>query len=78
MSKPFPPDDDLGPEMTPEEAFSRAMLDNTINDRSWPKAAVETSRPAPSAQIPASAANAPGFSLGFWRRSGDRVADGVS
>ena len=26
MSKPFPPDDDLGPEMTPEEAFSRAML----------------------------------------------------
>ena len=25
MSNQFPPDDDLGPEMTPEEAFSRAM-----------------------------------------------------
>ncbi len=25
MSDHFPPDDDLGPEMTPEEAFSRAM-----------------------------------------------------
>ncbi len=26
MSNQFPPDDDLGPEMTPLEAFSRAML----------------------------------------------------
>ena len=25
MSKPFPPDDDLGPEMTPLEAYSRVM-----------------------------------------------------
>jgi hypothetical protein len=25
MSKPFPPDDDLGPEMTALEAFTRAM-----------------------------------------------------
>ena len=25
MFKPFPPDDDLGPEMTPLEAYSRAM-----------------------------------------------------
>jgi hypothetical protein len=32
----------------------------------------------PAAQIPASAANAPGSSLGFWRRSGDRAAGGVS
>jgi hypothetical protein len=32
---------------------------------------------SPPVQIPACAANAPGSSLGFWRRSGDRVA-GVS
>ena len=31
----------------------------------------------PAVQIPARAVNAPGSSLGFWRRSGDRVA-GVS
>ncbi len=29
-------------------------------------------------QIPACAANAPGSSLGFWRRSGDQVGDGVT
>src|SRR5258708_35118330 len=29
---------------------------------------------AQTAQIPACAANAPGSSLGFWRRSGDRAA----
>jgi hypothetical protein len=29
---------------------------------------------SPPVQIPACAANAPGSSLGFWRRSGDRVA----
>src|SRR5882762_8119443 len=29
--------------------------------------------PSPPAQIPACAANAPGSSLGFWRRSGDRA-----
>ena len=29
--------------------------------------------PLPPAQIPACAANAPGSSLGFWRRSGDKV-----
>ena len=29
----------------------------------------------PPAQIPASAANAPGSSLGFWRRSGEEAAD---
>ena len=28
---------------------------------------------SPPAQIPACAANAPGSSLGFWRRNGDRV-----
>ena len=33
---------------------------------------------SPPAQIPASAANAPGSSLGFWRRNGDRAADVVS
>jgi hypothetical protein len=32
---------------------------------------------SPLAQIPACAANAPGSSLGFWRRSGDR-AGGVA
>jgi hypothetical protein len=32
---------------------------------------------SPPAQIPACAANAPGSSLGFWRRSGDKAA-GVS
>ena len=31
----------------------------------------------PPVQIPACAANAPGSSLGFWRRSGDKAA-GVS
>src|SRR5229473_3359642 len=31
---------------------------------------------AQPAQIPACAANAPGSSLGFWRRSGDRAAGG--
>lgn len=31
--------------------------------------------PAPPAQIPACAANAPGSSLGFWRQSGDRAVD---
>ncbi len=34
--------------------------------------------PLPPAQIPACAANAPGSSLGFWRRSGDRVRDAIS
>src|SRR5262249_19099264 len=29
---------------------------------------------SPPAQIPACAANAPGSSLGFWRRSGDKAA----
>ena len=32
----------------------------------------------PPAQIPACAANAPGSSLGFWRRSGDMAKDVVS
>jgi hypothetical protein len=34
-------------------------------------------RSPPPAQIPACAANAPGSSLGFWRRSGD-MAMGVA
>jgi hypothetical protein len=34
--------------------------------------------PAPPAQIPACAANAPGSSLGFWRQSGGQEADVVS
>ncbi len=38
----------------------------------------EAGCPAPPAQIPACAANAPGSSLGFWRRSGDRVRDAIS
>ncbi len=38
----------------------------------------EAGLPAPPAQIPACAANAPGSSLGFWRRSGDRVEDVIS
>jgi hypothetical protein len=29
---------------------------------------------SPPAEIPACAANAPGSSLGFWRRSGDKAA----
>ena len=33
----------------------------------------EAGYPAPTAQIPACAANAPGFSLEFWRQSGDRT-----
>src|ERR1700741_5031161 len=33
---------------------------------------------AQPAQIPASAANAPGSSLGFWRRNGDRAAGVMS
>ena len=33
---------------------------------------------SPPAQIPACAANAPGSSLGFWRRSGDRAKGVVS
>jgi hypothetical protein len=32
----------------------------------------------PPARIPACASNAPGSSLGFWRRSGDRAEDVVS
>ena len=32
----------------------------------------------PPARIPACAANAPGSSLGFWRRNGDRAAGVVS
>ena len=33
---------------------------------------------SPPAQIPAGAANAPGSSLGFWRRNGGRAAGVVS
>ncbi len=55
MSDHFPPDDDLGPEMTPIEAFSRAMrlkLEINRKSRAALKASGEPPRPSePSAPL---------------------------
>jgi hypothetical protein len=54
---------------TPDMKAVKALLDELLEGHGR-----ETGFPVPPAQIPACAANAPGSSLGFWRRSGGRVA----
>ena len=66
-----------------EAAFATVFPDENPG---WPMAGVgnryigrgrDEDCSSPPAQIPACAANAPGSSLGFWRRSGD-MAKGVA
>ncbi len=56
MSDHFPPDDDLGPEMTPEEAFSRAMLVKLRRNREARaalKASGQSAQPSEPSETPA-------------------------
>ncbi len=50
MSNQFPPNDDLGPEMTPEEAFSRAMRVKLQRNREARAASKASGKSAPPSE----------------------------
>ncbi len=55
MSDHFPPDDDLGPEMTPEEAFTRVMrikLQRNREARAALKASEKSAQPGEPSETP--------------------------
>jgi hypothetical protein len=55
MTDHFPPDDDLGPEMTPEEAFARAMrvkLRRNREARAALKASGKSAQPSEPSETP--------------------------
>jgi Restriction endonuclease len=67
------PDERMSPSVECR-TFVLVRTDQAIEKKSWHGRGRDEDFSSPPAQIPACAANAPGSSLGFWRRSGDKAA----